>query len=879
MPKARQLVEGNIRSEAKSINQDWSARHGAGVHGYRAGSQCSRPCRRGAASAQEPVLISEEVTTQATPDCTVNDLGTLGSTPGSELEASGRWTTQDCDSRFRDNSDAHTYRFEVEVVGQIRIDLMSSEADSHVYLLDEDGIRISDDDDSGASGLNARIERQLQPGVYQVEATTTGGRSWGPADFNLTVMRLAGCEPTILGALTPGEALTATGYWSNETCDSIFLTGHPSNYFTFSLPQGARVRVDLVSETGDPILVLAPVPVLTGAAIGKVLFNDDSSGTRNSRLEQFLPAEVYAIEASTYRTRDLQRPLIDFTLTVTIVDEQAHQRSPQLKIEEIDIPTEVVAGDPFPANFRVGNVGGSEFPGGSGHAITYVFGPQIFERSSPLVSDLWPAGASYHTSEETASATSTDHPQVVPHSVTFNESGPTWVFVAVIAFDGDDEELGFHGLWHNLLVLSGPTYDSTAVEVDGVAYSVSAEADEDGLVTTSVTSVADPAAEVDVAIQEKAQYAAGVRTQLIPGIFERSAIAGLDGSAEPAAVTVTSPSSSALLKALAENISNAVDASGLAETTAIGEAISPIAAEELVLSLGNSASAEYASIAATWQTLLERFDGGGALSFEEARAVQAQVVYVENVIAPAVAAGESVGAARAAELGWDDSEIMAALSDRQSCYTGEDRLGDALAFAGLDNAEALLALDGELSAALFAYIAAIDHALCEIESVDAANSRFVERLGLDHSDQLLELIEPEALPEPELEPEPASPRRLRIMARLGDDGRIEHGVELFSGFQALPTRRFLPADTQVDMWYSTEEVELDESSIGQIRARRLDDGRVELGFRNTEGEIITPDIAFLPADPDEGVWYRSSLIDVPVPPEMDTEDGTANQDG
>ena len=41
---------------------------------------------------------------QEAADCEVTDLGTLGSSPGSVLEAEGRWTTEDCDSRFRAGS-------------------------------------------------------------------------------------------------------------------------------------------------------------------------------------------------------------------------------------------------------------------------------------------------------------------------------------------------------------------------------------------------------------------------------------------------------------------------------------------------------------------------------------------------------------------------------------------------------------------------------------------------------------------------------------------------------------------------------------------------------------------------------------------------------
>ena len=844
----------------------------------------------GVASAQEPVLISEEVTTQdeATTDeanCETVDLGLLDSAPGSQLTASGRWSTDDCDSRFRDNSDAHTYQFEIDATGRIRIDLKSSDADSYLYLLDEEGIRITEHDDGGVGALDARIERELEAGVYLIEATTTAGRIRGPADFEVEVTQVDTCVPEALGALTPDQDIEVTGFWTPESCQSIFLTGHPSKYFVFTLPEGARLRVDLTSEIGDPVLIVAPIVALRSVVPGQVAHNDDSRGTRNSRIEQFFPADVYGIEATTYRARDLQGPQVDFTLTLTVVEEEEQQSRPLLKIEDIDIPTEVVAGDPVPVNFRVGNVGGDEFPDPVSNAILYVVGPRVFDRTGPLFSHLWPAGVSYHTNDQTASATSTTTPQVAPFSVTYNRTGPAWLFTAVIVSDSNDDELGFHGLWHDLMVLSGPTYDPVLVEVDGVVYSVSAaldddleDEDEEGTVVTSVSSVDDPEAEIDVETQERAQYAAGVRTQLLDGIFDRPAIAGLSESAEPLEVTVASPSSSGLLEAAAPRYAALVRDSGLPDTLAAGEAISPIAVENLVLTLADGALGSYAYLADSWHALLERVENGEALSFDEATAVQAQLAYVEHVIVPVVAAGGIVDAAQAAELRWDDPIVQAMLSSQPSCYTGDDPLSEPLALAGIEGADALEELDAEMRAALFAYIVAIDNVLCAVDDVDAANSRFLERLGLNQSEQLLELIEPEELPEPEEEPEPDPPLGLRVMARLGEDGRIEHGVELASGFQILPERRYLPADTQVGMWYSTLDVELDGTSIGQIRARRLADGRIELGFRDFEGGNLAPDIAYLPADLDEGVWYRSGLIEVQRPPEPpeDEEEAEAN---
>lgn len=819
----------------------------------------------GAASAQEPVLVQAEEATEGDPRCEAVDLGTLDSIPGSELRTGGRWTTVDCDSRFFGNNDAHTYRFEIAATGRIRIDLTSSSADSYAFLLDGEGNRITENDDGGVGALDARIERELQAGVYLIEATTTAGRARGPADFEVVVTQVATCESQVLGALTPGRGIEVKGFWTPESCQSIFLTGHPSNYFVFALPQGARVRVDLTSEIGDPVLIVAPIVALQSVVPGRVAHNDDSGGTRNSRIEQYLPPDVYGIEATTFRTRDLRGPLIDFTLTLTIVEEEAHQSSPLLKIEEIDIPTVVVAGDPLPINFRVGNLGGGEFPDRASNAILYAIGPRVFDRAAPLFAHLWPAGVAYHTNRETASATSITNSGIAPFSVTFERTGPTWVFTAVIAFDGNRDELGFHGLWHDLVVLSSATYGPVEVEVDGMVYSVVAEANDEGMVTTTVTSVDDPEAEVDPVIQEKAQYTAGVHTQMLDGIFERPKIAALPLAAPPSPVTVPSPTSDSLLKTAAGRFAVLVKASGLLETLANGEAVNPIAVEDLVLSTARRLSGTYASLAASWQRHLRQIDGGEALSFDDALAVHSEVAYAESILSSALLPIAAVNAARSSEQGWDDPQVQAMLASQPSCNPGPTALRDAYEAAGIENVDELMALDTEMRAAQPAYGLLVDGALCAAAATDAANLRFLQRLAIGDSDELRKLFEPEEPPAPE--PGPAPPIQLRIVARLGDDGRTEHGVELSSGLQILPDGRFLPADTQVGMWHTSRDVELGGSSIGQIRARRLADGRIEMGFRDAEGEIIAPDIAYLPADLQQGAWYRSSQIEVPQPPE------------
>ena len=801
---------------------------------------------------------------QEAADCEVTDLGTLGDSTGSVLEAEGRWTTEDCDSRFRSGSDAHTYRFEVAEAGRIRIGLSSAEADSYLYLLAEDGSRITGNDDNGYR-LDARVERDLVPGAYLVEATTVGGRGRGPADFTLTVSRVGGCDFVHLGTLAPGADLTASASWSLETCGSRYVSAHPAHGYSFDLAAPALVRIDLESDRGDPVLSLA------SAERGIVGANDDGGVYRNARIEQHLLPGVYLIEATTYLERDYQPLRADFTLTVHLVDEAARQQEPKLKVEAVHTPAEVVAGDPFPVHYRVGNIGGGALPEDAGSALLYVVWEQDRRRGFDLlrnVSGIWEAGAAYHSGDETASASSTASDDVTPFEATLARHGPAWMFVGAVTDDADGNEIGFHGLWHNLLVLSGPTFDPVEVRVGFSDYTVAAEADGEGVVTTEVTLVADPDAEVDPQVRMQAVYTAGMATQLLDGVFERPEIAELSEGSDPERVNVANPSSTTLLRAFGQRYAASLSASGLTDAWLAREAIDPTAIEELWLDAADAASSQYASMAANWRSLLDRAEGEPELSFRDARAAHSQLAYAESIVAPAVAAGDIVAAARSADDGWDDPDVAAMMAEQSGCGAGEAALRGALEAAGVDDIEELIALDAELRLERPVHGLAVDRTLCAAAAAGDELSRFLERLSLDGSAELGEML---GLT-PAAAAETPEPHRLRIVVRLGDDGRLEHGVEMADGERVLPPARFLPADAGVGAWRVSGDVEVAGTAIGKIRARRLAGGRSEVGFVGADGEAVTPHIAYLPADAGVGVWYRSSEIEVPAAAMLD-EDG------
>ena len=785
-------------------------------------------------------------------NCDATDIGSLGADDG-QLEASGRWTTADCDSRFHSNSDAHTYRFTLEDAGRVRIELSSDGADSYLHLLAEDGSRLADNDDGGA-GLDARVERDMEPGVYLVEATTVGGRGRGPAGFRLTVGWVTGCEPVHLGSLERGADLTATGTWTLDTCGSRFVVAHPAHDYLFDLPQGGHVRVDLMSENGDPVLSLVSM------TDGLIAANDDGGERRNSRIERYLQPGTYLVEATTYLERDYQPLMADFTLVIHLVDETARQNSFLLKIEDVHTPERVVAGQPFDVHYRVGNLGGGDLAEVGGNAEVYVVGPRVYEYTDPIEAsdERWNAGVSYHTGAQTANSSSVEIRELKPFEVTFRSHGPSWIFVAVVTDDEDGEERGFHGQWKNVMVLSGTTFDPVTVSVDGADYTVSATADDEGEVTTSVRYANDPVAAVSPDVEAKALYAAGVLTQKLNGIFQRPAIAALPTVGSSESVSLADPTSDELLKAFGQQYASALRASGLHAAYAGGEAVNPVAVEDLLLDMAKTASARAVSLAASWAALQDGLDDGEALSFADAFDLHTQLAYAESVLSPLVSAGAIVEAARAADNGWDAPSVQGMIDGFErgyDCGRGGS-LRSALRAADAGDIAGLLALDPELRLALPIYGAAMDGALCAANA-DADNSRFLAGLALDDSETLLAMF---GMAPP---PAPADPPyRLRVLAQLAADGRVELGVELRGGEQVFPDVRHLPADSTAGLWRISSNVEADGETIGKIRARRLDDGRVELAFLSADGEAILPEVRYLPADMPARVWFRSGEIEV-----------------
>ena len=100
------------------------------------------------------------------------DLGRAGSVP---VTREGAWDGTCRAAAFHTRKYARYYSFTLAGPGRVTIDLASPTADTRLALREGTGSvagRLLANDDDGGGGLDARIERDLEPGEYTIEATT-----------------------------------------------------------------------------------------------------------------------------------------------------------------------------------------------------------------------------------------------------------------------------------------------------------------------------------------------------------------------------------------------------------------------------------------------------------------------------------------------------------------------------------------------------------------------------------------------------------------------------------------------------------------------------------------------------------------------------------
>ena len=104
-----------------------------------------------------------------------------------------------------------------------------------------------------------------------------------------------------------------------------------------------------------------------------------------------------------------------------------------------------------------------------------------------------------------------------------------------------------------------------------------------------------------------------------------------------------------------------------------------------------------------------------------------------------------------------------------------------------------------------------------------------------------------------------------ITARRLDDGRVEFAFRPSGGARIFPEQRYVPADAASNSWLVSSDVTHVDATLGRIIARRLDDGRMEFGFRVEGGDELLPELRFVPAVTSGG-WLRSSELSFSVAP-------------
>ena len=796
--------------------------------------------------------------------CPPTDLGELTDI----LSTSGNWMGAECDSsQYRAERPGQQFRFSLAEPQEVRIDLSSPDRDTLLYLRAEDGRLIEADDDTG-SGNNARIERALTAGVYQIEASALGWTGREIGSFDLTVRVVEGClEVVDLGALV--DTLSVTGEWSQFGCESAYRADRAGQRYRFEMRDTRRIRLDLTSELADSYVYLLDES-------GDLLESDDDGGMGyNARIERFLGAGTYMIEATNWGDRDLKGLVAArFELTIATAED-----GPIVKLDAIDAPERVVLGLPFPINYRISNLGDEPLSvlDPEARLRVQVRWPYIDDWRTSWIdvldgnAELLSVGASYHSDESVEAFGSQSLSELHPFEGTFTwRTGPTDVMLMVAVINDDFETLAFHFLTRPIMVLTGFEFDQVNVTVDGLEYRVSAIAADDGEVETLVVPAseaeeeqtdaepetedgsadqqadADGEDDLDPEISARAIYAAGVRTQVMDNFAATLdslsastqslfSIVGRGGIPLSEVELPAAPTRAELVQSLSAMHAETLDNAGFDSQQFQGAE----AAERIVVLLGRAAATRIEQFARDWG---DSTAADHVISAEGALQVHSRLALAEHVDTRLVDAALLVLMKREADEGWDDPAVGMAL---------EDFAADIDCNADRD---AVSSVDEALRDQSPIYRIMIDRAYCGAVSASEGHDQLLTGLGLDRNPVV---SAPEVSDEP-----PAAPvvNVSRLLARVIDGGRVEFAAELSNGERALPRLRELPVDVSADRWLRTGPVMHEGDELGRIYARRLSNGLVQATYVPEGEDRDSTPRWIVPADAPVDAWLVSGQL-------------------
>ena len=204
------------------------------------------------------------------------------------------------DPLLTDQTHYKVFTFQGTAGQTVQIDLLSADFDAYLYLKDQTGSTLAQDDDGGG-GRNSRIVHVLPyTGMYQIYANTVGRGETGA--FTLQV-RSGGEAPPPQMAQVPSSGMSqqipigTTVQGELTASDPTMTDGSHYKMFTFMGTAGQTVQIDLMSTAFDSYLYLRNS---NGQSIAT---DDDGGGNLNSRIIHQLPyTGMYQVLANTLRS-------------------------------------------------------------------------------------------------------------------------------------------------------------------------------------------------------------------------------------------------------------------------------------------------------------------------------------------------------------------------------------------------------------------------------------------------------------------------------------------------------------------------------------------------------------------------------------------------
>ncbi|MEL1264559.1 PPC domain-containing protein [Pseudoxanthomonas putridarboris] len=179
-----------------------------------------------------------------------------------------------------------TYQLRIKQSGRCQLDMRSSEFDAVLAL---EGNGISQKNDDGGEGTNARIATFLEPGTYRLKADSVE-ESRGDRAAGLYRIQVA-CNEV---AIPTGTRLQDGGDLQLDAAPITGLLRNESAQYRFTLPTRALVTVDMKSGDFDAKLEL------TGPGIG--LWDDDGGDSSDARIVTVLEPGTYTVTATKYKS-------------------------------------------------------------------------------------------------------------------------------------------------------------------------------------------------------------------------------------------------------------------------------------------------------------------------------------------------------------------------------------------------------------------------------------------------------------------------------------------------------------------------------------------------------------------------------------------------